>query len=97
MSEYCSTLDGHLGRISVTNYRVQLSKATSPIHSHPFRAGLRQRKLERNEVGKKLKDNVAEVATSEWASSIVFAIKMNGSLPFCDEYRKLDAVIVRPS
>lgn len=89
--------DEHLGQVSVTKHRMYLTKRRAPIHSHPYHGRPCQRQLERDEVARMLKDNFAEVVTTEWASLIVFAHKKDGSLRICIDYRKLNEVAVRDS
>lgn len=43
-----------------------------PIHSAPFRAGLKALEFDRNEVDKMLLDGVIEATQTEWAATIVF-------------------------
>lgn len=42
-----------------------------------------------------LKEDIIEPATTERASSIVFAAKKDGSLRICVNYQKLNAIIIR--
>lgn len=42
-------------------------------------------------------DNIIETAQTEWTSSIVFAAKRDGTLHFCVDYRKLNALTNRDS
>lgn len=65
MSKSLLMLDGHLGRISVMMHPIRLPKETFPKHSLPRRARRFQIQLERDEVDKVLKDNVAKEATTE--------------------------------
>lgn len=44
-----------------------------------------------------VKDNAGELVTTEWPSIIASATKMDDSLQFCVDYRKLTAIIVRDS
>lgn len=44
-----------------------------------------------------LTDKVGDSATTEWASSVVFAPKKDGSLRFCVDHRRLNVMTVRDS
>lgn len=44
-----------------------------------------------------LSHKVMEPAQTEWAARIVFALKKDGSICFCVDYRKLNAVTKRDS
>lgn len=44
-----------------------------------------------------LEADVIEPAISEWVAPIMFALKKDGSLQFCIDYRKLNAATIRDS
>ena len=89
--------DGHLGLIKSTEHRIQLEKDAIPAYQQPYRAGPKQRELEKAEIDKMLSLDVIEPANSEWAAPIVFAPKKCGALRFCIDYRRLNAVTLRDS
>lgn len=95
LSKYATRWDGHLGRILVTEYRIQLSKDSNLMYSLPYRTRPRQRQLEWDKVNKMVKDNVTKLTITNWASPIVFALKKNGGLRFCVVYSRLNAATVR--
>lgn len=53
------------------------------MHSSPYRAGLKLRKLEREEIYKMQEDSMAKPVVTEWTSPVVFVSKKYGSLHFC--------------
>jgi hypothetical protein len=89
-----SKWDGRLGEVSATKHRIDLVPGARPIHSLPYRAGPRAREIEKQEIDKMLRQGVIEPAMSEWASPIVMVPKPDGSLSFCVDYRKLNAITV---
>ena len=86
--------DGHLGTVTATEHRIQLTPGAHPVHAQPYRAGTRARAAEKEEIQKMLAQNVIEPATCEWASPIVLVPKPDGSLRFCVDYRRLNAITV---
>jgi hypothetical protein len=86
--------DGHLGTVTATQHRIQLTPGAQPVHAQPYRAGARARAAEEEEIQKMLAQDVIEPATCEWASQIVLVPKPNGSLRFCVDYRRLNAITV---
>jgi hypothetical protein len=86
--------DGHLGEVTATQHRIDLIPGDKPVHSQPYRAGTRAREIEKAEIEKILAQGVIKPATCEWASPIVMVPKPGGSLRFCVDYRKLNAITV---
>ena len=98
LEKYESMWDGHIGQITVAKHRIDLvDEGMRPIHAHPYRAGPKRRELEKAELDNMLKEGIAEPATTEWASPIVFAPKKDGTLRFCVDYRRLNAMTIRDS
>ena len=95
LRRYSDMCSGTLGEINVTEHRIDLIEGAKPVHAQPYRAGPRQRLLEEQEIERQLAAGVIEPATSPWASPIVFVPKKDGSLRFCVDYRRLNAVTVR--
>jgi hypothetical protein len=86
--------DGHLGTVMATQHRIQLTPGAQPVHAQPYRAGTRARAAEQEEIQKMLAQDVIEPATCEWASPIMLVPKPDGSLRFCVDYRRLNAITV---
>lgn len=89
--------DGHLGSVSGACHSFRLKADSQPVQAVPYRAGPKMREHEKAEIDKMLKAKVIEPSTSEWASPIVFAPKKDGTLRFCIDYRKLNAMTIRDS
>ena len=85
---------GHLGEITATEHRIELTPGTKPIRQAPYRQGHRGRDVQAGEIAKMLEAGVIEPATSEWASPVVLVPKKDGSLRFCIDYRRLNAKTV---
>lgn len=85
--------DGRLSRIDMAKYRIDLaSQDVRLVNSASYRAGPETRKIEMIKIDKMLHMNVREPAHCEWSSLTLFAPKKDGSLHFCIDYRKLNAV-----
>ena len=85
---------GKLGCINATAHRITLEPGTRPIRSMPYRQGPAARTFVKKEIDKMLEANVIEPAASEWASPVVLAPKKDGTLRFCVDYRRLNAVTI---
>ena len=97
LGEFEEMWNGRLGRIDAAKHRIQLTPEARPVFQAPYRAGQKAREFVKEEVTRMLRDGVIEPSASEWASPIVLAEKKDGSLRFCVDYRKLNAVTVRDS
>ena len=95
LARHQSMWDGHLGTFTATSHRIELVPDARPVHCHPYRAGPRARQAETAEVEKMLREGVIGPATTEWASPVVLVPQPDGSLRFCVDYRRLNAITVR--
>ncbi|CAM5146769.1 unnamed protein product [Eretmochelys imbricata] len=81
------------GRTNLTVHRVQTG-SHPPIRCSPFRVtGKTAQDLER-EVRDMLALRVIQPSASPWASPVVLVPKKDGSVRFCVDYRKLNAITV---
>ena len=92
-----SMWSGELGCIKATQHRINLLPGSKPIHQQPYRAGPAQRQAEQKEIQSMLDKGVIEPANTEWTSPIVFVPKPDGTLRFCVDYRRLNAMTIRDS
>jgi hypothetical protein len=82
-----------LGVLHGTRNRIETRG--SPVFQHPYRAGPNARQAEKEEVDRMLQLGVIEPSTAEWASPVVLIPKPDGSIRFCVDYRKLNALTAR--
>ena len=97
LREFRDICDGRLGALQGAEHRIELVDGTKPIFQQPYRCGIERRKAEEAEVRRMLQAEVIEPSTSEWASPVILVPKPDGSLRFCVDYRKLNAVTKRDS
>jgi hypothetical protein len=86
--------DGHLGTVAATPHRIEVTAGSKPVHCQPYRAGSSARSAEKEEIDRMIAEQLIEPATCEWASPIVLVLKPDGSLRFCVDYRRLNAINV---
>lgn len=76
MSKVKIMWDGHRQRFSLAKHRINLNSSDATlIHAIQYGAGPRQRQLEKEKIVQMLRVGVAEPASTEWASPIVFSTK----------------------
>lgn len=63
-----------------------------PEHSKPYCAKRKTPKFEKTELDSMLNQSISEPAQTEWVASIVCALRKDGTLSFCVNYHKLNAV-----
>ena len=97
LSKYWTMWDGSLGEISTVTHRIHTDPTAKPVYQRPYRAGPRAREVEAAEVERMLRAGVIEPAQSEWSSPVVLVPKPDGSLRFCVDYRRLNAITIRDS
>ena len=87
---------GHLGQIQGVRHHIDTGNS-APVWAMPYRTGLNQRQVVKEEVKRMLDMDVIEPSDAEWASPVVLVPKSDGSTRFCVGYRKLNALTRRDS
>lgn len=90
--------DGHLDLITIATHCIKLDPSNCwPVHAAPYRAGPKTYAVEKDEIDNMLRMNIIEPAQTEWESPVVIATKKEGTLRFCDKFRKLNFDTMRDS
>jgi len=85
----------NLGLIRGVEHRIRLKPGAVPLRQHPYKAGPLARVREKAEVERMRSMGVIEPSTGEWASPVVMVLKLDGSVRFCIDYRKLNVMTVK--
>ena len=85
-----------LGNTSIYKHNIDTGTA-KPIRQQARRLPIHQRAEAEAEVNKMLKRGIIELSSSPWASPIVLVKKKDGTIRFCVDYRKLNAVTIKDS
>ena len=83
--------DGKLGRSSIVKHTIDTGD-TRPIKIPPRRLPIAQKELVERELDKMLQNDVIEPSTSPWSSPLLLVVKKDGSIRFCVDFRRLNAV-----
>jgi hypothetical protein len=78
---------------TVTEHSIETT-TNNPIRQYPYRVTMMEQAIIRKEIAKMLGMGIIRPSKSPWASPIVLVTKKDGSIRFCIDYRKLNAVIV---
>lgn len=78
-------------------YEIPLVPGTQPIACPPHRQNPEKQKAIRDHVAEMTRREIIEPSTSPWAAPVVLANKSDGTLRFCIDYRRLNAVVKKDS
>ena len=68
-----------------------------PVKSHPYRVNHHSEGIIKSEISNMLENNIIEPSNSPWSAPVVLVTKKDGSVRFCVDYRKLNAITVKDS
>lgn len=85
-----------LGRTELVQHEIKTGNET-PIKQHVRRPPFHLKSAAEAEVQKMLQNDIIEPSDSPWASPVVLVRKKDGTLRYCIDYRKLNAVTRKDS
>ena len=83
----------NLGRTDLIKHELHTTEAL-PIKQKPFRLLKQHMKQARNQLEEIIEDGIVEKSTSPCCSPVVLAKKKDGTLRFCTDFRKLNAITI---
>ena len=90
-AEFADVFSPLPGRTDIIQHHVETEPGVV-IRSRPYRLPEHKKKVVQSELEAMLEMGVIEESNSDWASPIVLVPKMDGSVRFCVDYRKVNAV-----
>ena len=91
-----ATSSEDLGKTAVYTHKIDTG-TSKPIKQPARRLPIHQKKEAEEEINKMLAKEIIEPSSSPWASPIVLVRKKDGTIRFCVDYRKLNAVTIKDS
>ncbi len=88
----CFALDGDsLGQVDVWKHKIDTGDSP-PVRQNPYRVSDKERKQIQESVTEMLAKGVIVPNVSSWASPVTLVPKRDGTIRFCIDYRKLNAI-----
>ncbi|CAF1425819.1 unnamed protein product [Adineta ricciae] len=95
LEKYPDVFTNKPGKTTKLKHEIHIKEGTRPINAPPYRCAPNRRQIIEDNITEMLKEKIITPSNSPWASPVVLAPKKDGSLRFCIDYRKLNAVTVR--
>jgi len=94
LKKYQAIFSDKPGRTGLCTHAIELLPGTKPIRSAPYRVNPQKAELIQQELQLMLEMGVIVESNSAFASPIVLVPKPDGSIRFCTDFRRLNAVTV---
>jgi hypothetical protein len=89
--------DGDIGMTTLVKHEIRLHEGSEPFKEKPRRKRPDEMKMVREEARKMFACGATQYSESPFCSAIVMVKKKDGSLRFCVDFRKLNAMTVKDS
>ena len=93
--KYSDVFTERPGRTTKIKHEIHTKEGTKPINAAPYRCAPNRRKIIEDNIDEMLKEGIITPSHSPWSSPVVLAPKKDGTLRFCIDYRKLNAVTIK--
>src|SRR5690606_18341929 len=90
-SHLFNSQNSKLGQAIGVQHRIDTGTAP-PIRQRLYRHSATERKVIQDHVAEVLRDGIIEPSNSPWSSPVVLVKKKDGSIRFCIDFRKLNAI-----
>ena len=91
LTEFADILRSVPGQTTLAKHQIDVG-SSRPIKLPPYRLPHAYREKVKEELREMERSGIIEPSNSEWAAPVVLVTKKDGSLRFCVDYRKLNAV-----
>ena len=94
LAEYsdCFATTSTVRQTPMAKHRIITDDDALPVHQSPYRVSLKERRVIQDQVQEMLDDDIIQPSRSPWAFPVVLVKKKDGTLRFCVDYRRLNAV-----
>jgi hypothetical protein len=94
LCQFQSVFSDKPGRTTLVSHDIRLVEGARPMRQSPYPLHPERLELVNREVKELLKLGIIEESDSAWAAPIVLVPKPDGTLRFCTDFRKLNAVTI---
>lgn len=95
IQKFADIFNDQNGRTNTLQHQINLLPGSKPINSPPYRYSPAKREAIEQNLSDMMEEGIIKPSKSPWASPVVLAPKKDGSMRFCVDYRKLNAITIR--